>query len=185
MVSRPTPEQLMGVLVKEFGKEILSRSATIDVYLKRPGAASLVSVFAGRHYGTILEIGTHKGVSAAVLSHFADLVVTIDVVAHPEVYAVLKAAQALDRVVPIVIACADAKRRFVEALHFDAAFVDGLHDVAAVAADVEITRKCGRLLLHDASAPGPRHALAGLTGGQVERFGAFAWWTAGGKEATA
>lgn len=186
MSARPTPEELVLALVKDHGEEIMSRSAAIDVRLKRPGAASLTSVLAGQHYGVILEIGTHKGVSAAILSHFADLVVTIDVEAHPEVRAVLDAASALDRVVPIVVMGDGAKRRLVDALQFDAAFVDGCHDADAVAADVEMTRRCGRLLLHDAMAAGPGHVLAALEvgDGRVERFGSFAWWTASGEEAS-
>lgn len=152
--------------------------------MKGTAAPGLIKRLDGKRFGTILEIGTCQAVSAAILSCFADTVVTIDVMARPQELLVIDLADAIDRIIPIVAGTEAAKKRLIAALSFDLAFVDGNHRHPAVRDDFEMVRKCGTVLFHDyprsgSGQDGARVLLDEIRPkGNIERCPPFAWWRA-------
>jgi len=146
-------------------------------------------LFDGKHFNTILEIGTCYGLSAMMLAHYSEVVITIDVVRHPLLEPTLAAFSpgVLDHISFIHVRDDHDKRLLVNALDFDMAFIDGRHTQPACELDFLITRKCGSVLFHDYPCSSPNHRGVGLvvdaiTEGTVERMPPFAWWTADPKE---
>ena len=139
----------------------------------------LMRQFAGQHYECIVEIGTWRGVSAALLAQFAEHVVTIDVWAQPQVAQVIDYLGLQERVTAIVLPDDLAKKMLLFDLIFDAAYVDGAHDFASAALDFACVRRCGRVLFDDCTSPGVQRLLDGLGAeGQVTISKPFAWWRA-------
>ena len=139
----------------------------------------------GKHFNTVVEIGTWCGLSAMVLAHYAEVVITIDTVRHPQLEAVLDTfgAGIRDRISAIHVLNDHDKRNLVRHLDFDFAFVDGQHTLAGCELDFLITKKCGSVLFHDYPCSAPEHQGVGLfvdsiTEGIVEPLVPFAWWRA-------
>ena len=144
-------------------------------------AGQLPRRLSGMHFDTVLEIGTLRGQSAIVLAHFADTVITIDIVEQPEMREALELAGVADRVIPIVVASDAAKARVISRLAFDLAFLDGNHSRDCVEVDFTITRRCGSVLFHDyphARWTGIREFVDTLPSDQTETDEVFAWWRA-------
>lgn len=181
-------------IVELHGEKILRKSA-MNI---RGGAGVFEHVLAGRGYGTVLEIGTYRGVSSAEIAQYVDRVVTIDL-KHGKLEG---AGENFDRLafwdslgvknIELRLVADDAeKAAFVRGLDFDLAFIDGGHDARSVAFDFEITKRCGRILFHDAddnrlraSKPdAPNHVfefISTLPKDEVEFIDIFALWTASG-----
>ena len=139
----------------------------------------LARQLAGQHYGCIAEIGTWRGVSAALLAQFAEHVVTIDVCAQPQVAQVIDYLGLQERVTAIVLPDDLAKKMLLSDLVFDAAYVDGAHDFDGVALDFAYTRRCGNVLFDDCASPGVSRLLGEIAGdGHVSTSPPFAWWRA-------
>jgi predicted O-methyltransferase YrrM len=165
-------EKIRGVMVPHSEGSIMKGSA----------AAGLIQRLDGMYFERILEIGTCRGVGAAVLSCFADTVVTIDIVGRGEVPWIMALADAEHRIIPVVTTEA-GKQRLVRALRFDMCFIDGNHKYDWVKADFELVRSlCKQILFHDYPDSG-----SGLRGvgqlldddkpdGVIKRCEPFAWW---------
>lgn len=137
----------------------------------------------GRRWGTILEIGTYRGMSAVVLARFAEAVITIDTEAQPEVAKVLELGGCADRVSPIIVPNNAAKTLLIKNLHFDMAFIDGGHSYVQVLGDYASTKRCGELLFHDYPDSGSGMRGVGqlfdeLPVSETEPCEPFAWWRA-------
>jgi len=102
-----------------------------------------------------LEIGTCRGVSAAILARRGH-VTTLDIRSYPETEAVLTALGAKEQVLRIVGPEEWARARFDDSDHFDACFIDGKHTFEAVMRDWEFARRhTRRVIFHDWHADTP------------------------------
>lgn len=96
----------------------------------------------------IVEIGTHRGVSACILARFG-YVTTFDIKAWDQFEQIVDHFGATGRIERHIVANnADLANR-LSALEFDFAFVDGCHDYEPVRQNFQAVRKCGRVLFHD------------------------------------
>lgn len=104
---------------------------------------------------TILEIGTYRGVSAAVMSQFCDKVITIDLKhgkleQNNELFDREEFWKGLgvDNIDLHLIEDDKEKEELIKTLDFDLAFIDGAHD-ETVKNDFELVKHCGKVLFHD------------------------------------
>lgn len=97
---------------------------------------------------TILEIGTHQGISTAFLAHHA-FVITIDIADYPIKLDIWRELGVLKNITHFTVSGNKAKQEVVDGLDFDLAFVDGDHSYDGVAFDFGITERCGSVLFHD------------------------------------
>lgn len=114
---------------------------------------SLARPIHGECYGTIIEIGTHQGVSACLLSEYAQQVITFDVkdwwlrkdvmefLGCQVDFRLLKANTAKDSNREI--------SDILKGLDFDLAFIDGDHSYESVCDNFEAVKRCGRVIFHD------------------------------------
>jgi hypothetical protein len=139
-------------IVALHGAKILRRSA-LNI---RGGAGVFERVLKGKGFKTVLEIGTYHGCSTAEIAQYCERVITIDLKFGKLEYN----GEQFDRVafwrslgvnnVELILVENDTeKKRIVDALQFDFAYIDGAHD-ETVKNDFEITRRCGHVLFHDA-----------------------------------
>jgi protein-L-isoaspartate O-methyltransferase len=126
---------------------------------------------------TVVEIGTLKGLTALVLARYFEHVITIDVVddpQHREISDMLGARNVDFLIVPDNA----AKASVINALKFDAAFVDGNHH-DDTESDFALVKRCGRVMMHEFWDAQP---VVGKTlraaGGSLITSGKWALWTA-------
>lgn len=98
------------------------------------------------HVETIIEMGTYAGLSTILLSKFADVVHTFDVVNYNLRDSIWKHFD-VNNVVFHHIRDNEEKRKIVDTLDFQFAFIDGNHH--GVETDYLMTKRCGKLLFHD------------------------------------
>jgi len=143
----------------EFGGRGIFKKSALHI---RDGAGVFERALSSGSFRTVLEIGTYRGVTAAYLANFCDHVITIDLL-HGRME---QRGELFDRVafwrhmgvadkIDLWLVINDyEKRAVIQKMNFDFAFVDGAHD-ERVALDFELTRRCGRVLFHDADDNGP------------------------------
>ena len=148
-----------------------------------------LETIAARKPEHMVEIGTCYGVMAAVLGLVCEHVTTVDVAtyiparpgspggvtAHALVPAVLSVTES-ENVTAFLAKNEREKEAFLRASPFDAAFIDGEHEVASVLSDFELCRKCGFVLFHNV-ATHPRVIRAIQQIGDVVTVGNFGLWS--------
>jgi hypothetical protein len=97
----------------------------------------------------VVEIGTWRGVSAAVLAHYVNKVTTVDIRYYDEAPRVWLWAGVQEKIEYVVVDDDRVKEAIISDLDFDFAFIDGEHSYDAVALDFELVKRCGRVLFHD------------------------------------
>lgn len=126
-------------------------------------------------FKVVVEIGTYKGFSTAILASKADMVYTFDVKYQPETEWVWETFGVKDKIKYFVIGKSKFKDKgikdfefhyaqnnivdhkasrqnianIIENLDFDFAFIDGNHTYKDAKADFEIVKRCGRVLFDD------------------------------------
>ena len=139
-------------IVELYGPKVLRKSA-LGI---RAGAGVFERVLSGKGYRTALEIGTYRGCSTAEIAQYVERVITIDL-KHGKMemngedfdrQAFWKSL-GIDNIDLRLVKDDYEKRRLVDSLDFDFAFIDGAHD-DGVRLDFELTKRCGRVLFHDA-----------------------------------
>jgi hypothetical protein len=134
-----------------------------------------------------VEIGTARALTTVALARLCRSVVTIDIGFYALRAEVLRWAKA-DNAVSVVIPDDEHKTRLVGLLDFDFAFVDGDHTEAGCRLDFEITKRCGRVLVHDLTRPYPNGPLALFDEfhksqpDQIIEDYPFGWWFASAEE---
>ena len=101
---------------------------------------------------TILEIGTHQGVSAALMAEYADVVHTVDVLPNPareQVWAWLHVAKKITEHVHKSQAGRDGEISKWISQGVDLAFIDGSHLMRDVEHDYALCEAAPVILLHD------------------------------------
>ena len=96
-----------------------------------------------------LEIGTWFGVSALVLTQYAEHVSTIDIQWRPESGLLWKTFNISNRITRYEIDSEAQKAKIIKQLDFDFAFIDGGHRYGNVKLDFALVKHCGRVLFHD------------------------------------
>jgi predicted O-methyltransferase YrrM len=125
-----------------------------------------------------LEIGTHHGVSTAIIAEHALAVHTIDVLEYPTMQdAVWQALGVADRITRHVVKGTLQKTLLAASIPFDFAFIDGSHLYESIQVDWEITKRCGNVLFHDYANGWPDVDLfIQETRIRAEIARPFAWW---------
>lgn len=171
-------------IIDIYGAGYLRRSA-INI---EGGEAAFAWALEGKGYENVLEIGTYRGVSAAVMAQYCEQVITIDLVHGRreqlnETFKVGEFWQSLgiDNIHHIRVIDEYEKARMIDGADFDFAFVDGAHD-ETVWDDFQMVKRCGRVLFHDYNDDGdPAHAhvldlVRSLPPEEVQTMGIFALW---------
>lgn len=102
---------------------------------------------------TVLEIGTHQGVSTALLAEYSERVITVDVLPNParaKVWQTLGVSGRIEEHVHKSQVGRDVE--IVEAAHLaDLAFIDGSHLMRDIEHDFRLVAHagCKRIILHD------------------------------------
>ncbi len=136
-------------IIELFGERFLRRSCIRNDY------ESLLEIIKGKDIETLLEIGTYRGVSAAILSEYCKKLVTIDLYYGQLEMGGAKARRkgfwrklGIENIRFYRAKNELTKREFIKNLDFDFAFVDGDHG-EIIRSDFEMVKKCGRVLFHD------------------------------------
>ena len=132
--------------------------------------------------GTIVEIGTKRGVSAMVFAHYAPKVITFDIAPLiDEARTIWDQFGVSDKIESRIVTGDVADISGIDAKF---AFVDGNHTEAAVKRDFAAVKHVGTVLFHDYIEPkckGVVKAVDSITDGVVLRKPPFALWTAAGE----
>lgn len=174
-------------IIEMYGPQILRRSC-MGI---RNGAGVLERCLKDKGYGTVIEIGTYRGVAAAEMSQYCERVVTFDLkngrleqLGEPFDRYAFWTSLGIYNVELALVESDIEKAEIIDGMQFDFAFVDGAHhDPEIIAADFNLVKRCGRVLFHDYDRRGvvgqdyvcdfvdslPKH--------QVEKLDIFALWT--------
>lgn len=167
----------------EFAEKEFIRKSVLSV---SDGFAVMERILSGGKYARVLEIGTYRGVSTAILAQFCERVIAVDLREGK----MERDGQIFDRVrfweamgignVDLRLVDSEVeKARIVEAAEFDFAFVDGDHEGMAPARDFALVKRCGTVLFHDYGGDnGVTRLIDSLPPGSVTRFDMFALWKA-------
>lgn len=98
---------------------------------------------------TVVEIGTHKGISACYMAQFAKKIFTFDVKDYRVKYKVWEDFGVKDRIFYFTVKDRDDVEEVLDSIKFDFSFIDGKHTYEDVKADFEMVKHCGKVLLHD------------------------------------
>lgn len=126
---------------------------------------------------TCVEIGTLKGLTALILSRYFDRVVSIDIVNDPVKYEIA-ALFGISNIAFVNVRDNREKAEVIEAVQFDAAYMDGDHK-ADTPEDFRLLKRGGRILAHEHwdAQPIVQQTLASHSG-VIQASGKFAIWTA-------
>lgn len=174
----------------EFGGAGVFKRSAVNI---RDGAGVFDHVLGAGDYRIVLEIGTYRGVSAAYMAQFCPHIITVDLL-HGRMedlgdkfdrVAFWRHMGVADKIDLILVANNAEKRRVIDGLYFDIAFIDGAHD-RTVADDFEMVKRCGTVLFHDADDNAPRgkpnhvhEFIRSLPEHEVEFMDIFALWRCG------
>lgn len=104
----------------------------------------------GKGFKTAVEIGCLNGITAAVMSQYVDVVHTFDIIDWKDKYKIWKFLGVEKKIRFHLIKNELEKYDIINGLDFDIAYVDGNH-VNCTWSDYLVTRKCGRIFLHEAT----------------------------------
>lgn len=129
----------------------------------------------------VIEIGTHNGLSTAVLTHYSRRVFTFDIALRNAEF-VWNLLGVRNKISSYVSSYPDAIRSEIEYIkrdwkdiNFNFAFIDGSHEYYGVKNDFEMVKFCGKVLLHDYDIGNDIRALCNEIG--AERIGHnIAYW---------
>lgn len=132
-------------LRKEFGRNILYWSALQYWW----GERILRKFLSQRPIGAAVDLGTSKGVTAALIAHYADRVYTLDREEFLIANCLWDRFGVRDKIKFIQVPTNEYKADVLSTLDFDFAFIDDQHDYEGAKIGFEATKKCGRVLFHD------------------------------------
>ncbi|HDZ13369.1 hypothetical protein LCGC14_0643810 [marine sediment metagenome] len=130
-----------------------------------------------------VEIGTLYGVTTALLAHYSESVVTIDI-AYQQTASYLWGYFGVQPKIKYVIVKNDEdKKLFCDELFdeygFDFAFIDAQHTFDGVRFDFECVKRCGRVLFHDyglTNHTGVTEFIDTLPQNETTKMKPFAYW---------
>ena len=104
-----------------------------------------------------VETGTYNGTTTALLAHYAEKVVTIDVKNYIDKFPFWIDYGVYDKIESYVVENDDDKRELLSRIDFDFAFLDGDHSKRGVRNDFEYAKKCGHIIFHDYYEEGSKY----------------------------
>jgi len=107
--------------------------------------------FKGVKIKTVVEIGTHKGISAAYMAGFAKKIFTFDIKDYKAKYKVWEDLGVAEKIHYYTIKDRSDIKKVLDTIRFDFAFIDGEHTYQSVKSDYELIKLYGSklVLLHD------------------------------------
>ncbi len=174
MKSQQELKMVMKELMKKFDKEELMREGS----LPNKGEEIITHFLKKKPIKTAVEIGTFNGVSTALLARFAEKVITIDIKDRPlkhKIWDYLK----LKNIKSYIVKGNEEKKKILDNLEFDFAFIDGDHSNAQP--DLELCKKCKRILFHDYDHRSVYDTVNSLPKEELEVKDIFAYWEKGEK----
>ena len=132
------------------------------------------------HGGTAVEIGTSRGVGAAVLAHYADRVITFDPKPQSKKASELWDYLGVSDRIEQRIVHGDVAD--VSGIDFQFALVDGNHAAEHVRMDFDAVKHCGMVMFHDygdTRQPGVKKVVDGIVDpGEKLLMPPYALWMA-------
>jgi SAM-dependent methyltransferase len=130
---------------------------------------------------TVLEIGTHYGVTAAFFAELGYNVITIDIERSDMAVDLWKRLNLSDKITYHIVDNNNEKVKVIDKSNFDFVFIDGDHRSGQVKIDFDAVRKCGNVLFHDyvhgyAGFEGTAEVVDSLPIKQIKVMGDFALW---------
>lgn len=140
-------------IISKYGKGGLKRSI---LNLGGDTEQTIKEIMSGRGIDTMIEIGTYKGVSAAVFAQNCRQVITFDLAkgrleqtdpkwSRQELWDYLGCTNIKSH----LIKNDNEKKSIIDKLEFQFAFIDGGHDTKSVTFDFNLVKRCGLVLFHD------------------------------------
>lgn len=168
----------------EFGRRILRGTALAYECPNSHQVLSVENLLRGilkhKNIKSAIEIGTFRGVSTALLAHYSDAVITMDIKYYEEAMYLWAYAGVMDKIKYYVVTD-EIKEDSIRDVDFDFAFIDGDHEYESVQSDFEITKRCGRVLFHDYGIkPGVIKFVDSLPKNEVVIRHPFAYWEKNG-----
>jgi len=161
-------------LKKEFGRNILHWSA-----LKHWRGEWVLRRFLSQEPIKIaVDLGTAKGVSAALLACYADKVYTLDSEEILIANCIWDKFGIKNKIQFLRVPTNEDKTDILKNLDFDFAFIDDQHDYEGAKISFEATEKCGRVLFHDCCNgwPGVKKFVSTLPKEEMTFKNPFAYW---------
>jgi len=133
-------------LVYEFGQNAVFHSCIDSIKEEEKFRGFL----RGKDIKTALELGTWKGVTALLMTYYANLVITLDRMPLLLTQALWSRYGQRDNQIAFRrVPTNEDKVKLINDLDFDFAFIDDQHDYEGLKLGFEATKKCGRVLMHD------------------------------------
>ena len=114
--------------------------------LRDGGEEVIESILKPLELNTVVEIGTFQGVTSVLLAKYCKKLITIDIHSQADRYAIWDSMK-IDNIDSYIVRDDAEKAEILKDIDFDLAFIDGNHN--NVIPDIEMCRKCGRLLFDD------------------------------------
>jgi len=151
-----TEAHICGPIQKEFGVRYLrgSNVFTEQVWFEDDNRYSKIdcaeklfrSFLKDIDINNVVEIGTNLGVSSLLLAHYAYHLTTIDIIPRTEPLSLWSYFGVMPKIDYAIVFDDDVKKKFVDTLDFDFAYIDGDHHYEKVKSDFELVKRCGRVL---------------------------------------
>ncbi len=171
----------LGRVLTEFGAEAFRRCSVMMEF-----EAFLVSILPRAASSmTCLEIGSYNGISAIILAQYFERVVCVSLDDRPG--ELLKhrivAALGIDNIEFVDVEDNEEKAAVIDEMAFDFCYQDGDH-LNDTHSDFELSKRCGRVLLHEywPLQPSVWNLVNELPQDEIRRaqFDCIAYWQAGG-----
>jgi len=130
---------------------------------------------------TCLEIGTFQGLSAALLSQYAKRIITIDIRENQYAEQVWDFLNVKNKIDYILVENNREKRKIIEKLDFDFAFIDGSCDFQNIVSDFVSVKNCGKVLFHNFNRSEVKKAINSFKLKNLKIKDSFAYWQGKGK----
>ncbi len=114
--------------------------------------------FGGKKVKTILEIGTLNGITASVLTQYAEKVITMDIIDYAMKYEIWDKLGVSDKIEFRMVENELQKAKMISNMKFEFCYMDGDH-LHHTWSDFMMVKKCGRVLLHEAILDGSQPNL--------------------------
>jgi hypothetical protein len=184
----------VNIIKHEFGLRYI-RSSCLATSITDGGKLKIISVedmfrayFEKHKPKRVLEIGTFRGLSTALMAHYADEVITVDNQLRYEPIPLWHFSGIIDKITYFVTPTEEMKYSLINSMDFDFAFIDGNHDYKYVKSDFESAKRCGKVLFHDyykegmmPNYQGPRIVLEETKDGSFTPDMPFAFWEKNGR----
>jgi len=178
-------EHFLEMIAAEFGRRVIRGTALSYecpvTHIVSSAEKLLRKIFNDMNIKTAFEIGTFRGVSTALLAHYADKVITLDVKYFEEAMYLWAYAGVMEKI-EYIVTIDENKKEVINGIDFDFVFIDGHHDYESVKKDFELTKKCGRVLFHDylSTCSGVIKFVDSLPKNEIVIKRPFAYWERNG-----